>query len=682
MAIYGEKYYYHFKDENETSYRVSIQPKYYGGTSLDLSNHVGPLPFIISIPVKSKTNTMHPTGARFQIYSNGTSFRDLYTVDPLGVRVILSHYSAGVYRTKWTGYLSVESYTEPFDSDDVLLEFTCNDGLDALDRIKYFPEVGNPLTKGLGTIRSVLLNCFTHLDYSNVFVVNTLMEQHETLAYNLFSRLVDLSRYIDEDGESKTLYWVLENTLKSLGLCYQKSGPYIFIYMPGALNVSGPLTYYVFSSSLYYSSTETMYNYIDKASAHFDFLEAKQSLSIKSGFNEIVHNYNPYPHGLFFFDDLDLADWENQGPEQVSNDTFIGWWDDDDAEINEILATNGITLHRLAEDSNMNRGAYVQMMGNSEATKGDKALAVYWPTPDGNLCVIDINSGYVWADGENLGYKFSFKYADGKYLDDYSIEHTDKKITSVKFKLSVKIGSKWGVLQTGSDFIFNMTSDTEVVNTITITNNNDTVLGEDLDIILRLRNINQSGLSELKIYDYFIAYDEDDVVQYASGYGYLLFWDFEALPGELEVNKKAIETIGKTDIDYINSDKVKVIFGDKRTGGSLDRGMLWVNSTTPTSQWFLLGETTYLSLAEMMLRFYLSQYTNPYLQLTCKITGCAMYPHLNASLNYALTPLCVLMDSTNLPGKKLLVAGGEYNVAAGEFDGIFEELNQITENIL
>lgn len=675
---YAEKYRLEWLDDSGNLKFLKILFKDYVGTIADLSEQGYSQPFVINIKETLPHDQIVSTGATMRFYKGGIDFSDLFTVDPFGIRVDV--YGYGGY-LEWSGFVGVEAYFESYVDDDPLIEVTLNDGLAGLERVPFFANTGNPLEIGLLKVSEVLKTILEPLNYTYVVVVANMVEASSANVYNFINNYVDGANYVDEDFNSMTMLEVLEAVMATYRLTFWNTGRVIWLFNRSACYYNGAnIAYHKLSHDFDYLSSGAFDNRLNKQAADFDYLNSSQTKSLVAGFNKIILKYTPYPHHLWYWDSLnDVAEWVATNWLVISGGICVNF-----VRPNPDTSAYGLTYKLSDTAYNDNQGGYVfQVTSNEDATRGDKAIGVYYPTFEGYTDVVTIAGGNVWASGDNLGVKFKVCYADGIYNPIYEGTPPSKKVVKYVFRVRIKIGTKWAV-QSGTTNVLNMTGTTAANCDIIVDNISEFAVNEWLDCTIFLKQITESGHIQVQIYDYIRVYADDATEIFTSIYSFLLFKDLEALPGEKPIDESVIESEAKTAINYLNELKVDIIHSDRRDGGCLDRGMLWANITTPTTEWKLTGESEYISHRQMIARYLLSQYTNITRRAQATIVGPTMFGGRGYSLaNFytgILCPVSVIIDSA--VGGQLMVAGGNIDLQTNEFtDGVFIEVKPVSENI-
>lgn len=189
-------------------------------------------PLVIEWEHTDKEEVVCGSSATLQIVSPGDrTYEDLYIIAPGSVRMDV--YRNGVFY--WSGTLDPEFYEEPyafFNEYEVSLTFS---DFGILDRFKY-------TMTGTRTLQELV----EHAVYKSGINYKSLDQQHITTSLSdggPAMTLADLSlhseNFYDEDGDSSTLYEMLESILQPLGLRIQQKNGTVWVYDLNGLYTQG-----------------------------------------------------------------------------------------------------------------------------------------------------------------------------------------------------------------------------------------------------------------------------------------------------------------------------------------------------------------------------------------------------------------------------------------------------------
>lgn len=189
-------------------------------------------PLVIEWKRTDKHEVICGSTATLTVASPGDrTYEDLYTIAPGSIRMdVLQN---GILY--WSGTLDPEFYEEPYAYDkqyEVTLTFS---DFGILDRLKY------NLT-GMHTIQDILLQALQQSRISYVELNQTYLSSF--LAKDNRATLDKISvrsdNFYDEDGESNTLYEIIEGMLQPLSLRMVQRGGRIWIYDLNGLYMNAP----------------------------------------------------------------------------------------------------------------------------------------------------------------------------------------------------------------------------------------------------------------------------------------------------------------------------------------------------------------------------------------------------------------------------------------------------------
>jgi len=239
-------------------------------------------------------------------------FLDLYTVD-------LKKYKIKLYLNNdliWVGWLDPEMYEETYSEyRNYPIQFTANDGIALLDRIKYINPTTTARYEGIDTAYNVITRCLalTELEYNALYIVTNkqLVEKDDTLVpiieeeTVLHQLLVHQGNYYDELGDPMTLKETVNSILQSLGLQMRLNpkDASLYIYDVNTLAESSDMIVKEYSTTdwsyVAFTTVPHIANIYD-IRYDMDYTGTGQSFTFTDPVNNLQLNYSKYSIGKIF----------------------------------------------------------------------------------------------------------------------------------------------------------------------------------------------------------------------------------------------------------------------------------------------------------------------------------------------------------------------------------------------
>ncbi|MBA7527242.1 hypothetical protein ES705_19417 [subsurface metagenome] len=357
------QYFHEFRDTNDFLCRVDIMKD---AAALDTELEGEPSPFKIIYPgIKDKLDPVRGSGVELNLYSaTDRQLLNLFTADIQEYRI--KYWVDDIWNNHnltWFGYLDSEQYSEDYSSlTDYPVQFTGNNGLGLLDKIKFYDTGDIPYT-GLKTqwdVLEIILTKWGLLDLVTKIKVylSTTSDYitpiaEETIFHDTY---VSCANYYDEDGEPMSCREVLEAILRPYGAFLTMIGTEILITDLHTLATDAGYTWKVYDNTLTYDTTEASETIGDIET--IGYYKGGAKLDMQSGRNTQVVKYSPYaPDELdsrIQWNGLPEGEGSNMTFETGSEPTFVevdyGWdstfWSTDgiDPESHDITAIDGWTF--------------------------------------------------------------------------------------------------------------------------------------------------------------------------------------------------------------------------------------------------------------------------------------------------------------------------------------------------
>ncbi len=314
---WNTKFYHEFYDSNDLLCRVDILED---GTPSAVELEGQASPFNIIFPeIKDKLEPVRGSGCELNLFSaTDRQLLSLFTAEMMQYRIKYTVATA----TIWFGYLDSEQYSEDYSQlTDYPLQFTGNNGLGILDRIKFLDGANN--YTGLKTQWEVLTAIFNKwglLDYVTAIKVKIATDSAyftigatETIFHKTY---IKCANYYDEDNEPMSCREILEAILAPYGAFLTIIGTEILIVDLHTLGTNSGFTWKVFDNTLTYDTTEASEAIGDIET--IGYYETGAKLDMVTGRNMQTVKYSPYA----VEDVEDDIQWNGDYTEPGSNMTF------------------------------------------------------------------------------------------------------------------------------------------------------------------------------------------------------------------------------------------------------------------------------------------------------------------------------------------------------------------------
>lgn len=294
---YQKKYYFSFKDLNESLHLVELWHNTESVISAEeIKGHMNP--FAVEMPeLDHKFQVVRGTGCQINLLSETDMkfFTGLYHVNPTDFMV--KHYIGGVIN--WLGYLNAEMMTEPYDIDfNYQVSITGNDGFSLMDRFSFVQSDGTNYT-GLKTKFDILQIIFAKIgllftEY-RIALSTTFAGQGSGIDKTiLHESYIDCANFYDEDDKPMSLRAVIDSILSPYAATIRAESGMIYITDIHTLASVSSINYRQFAMS---TGAYSGYIEIDnmKSIGVIGYKGTGTSIERSGGVNRQVVAYSPYP---------------------------------------------------------------------------------------------------------------------------------------------------------------------------------------------------------------------------------------------------------------------------------------------------------------------------------------------------------------------------------------------------
>ena len=680
---YTTKYRILFADRDGIEYRGDLQYDGYVGSITELSGSGQTC--LIDYSMDNKFTPINGSGCTLMFLNDGTvDAEDLFAIGIYDIRLVIERNQLGWNRI-WSGYVNTEAFEEDYTWDEGEISITANDGLNAIEREKYFSGtdvddaglVIKPWALGTDTITNVIANCISNFDIARVF---TIVDVAGSVS-DFDSLSVDLSNYVDEDGESMSKREVLQSILEPLTLRIYSFGYATWIVDPCILGITAANTpYKAYSKTMVRAVVDDgIYDKYMNISGQQEvtFLDGNQSMRLNGGLETFVSNYSAYPDtkkivpynpseitilspvwssavnftnkdGSYWYLTNQLQTYTDFGLTQSTNGFMSSYYEGDTAPINP---EDG--LYGLAITNSFNEGLSVA------------------PNED----TLIISGGYLPATTDTITLQFEVTLANYTTVA--------YPITGVELPIRVKIGNKWA----SRSFYNILTMDGTSESTITVRSNRTENAQENKAVfVLEISGITEGGRFQLEFgrnTSFRTSSDGGQTFNWGTYVGTLFndcvvfIHDITTTINGTEVNEDDVEYKTESGVDFLKSESVEINNSSRRVNGCLDRGA-FVNSNGEHETFF--SRTSFPqsgSIGLTMAKGVMANYEVPFRTLNATLRGDALLKN-TTSYSYQpdgiFNPISVIQDTANLGSKKFLFAGGEIDLIEKTFSGSWDEI--------
>ena len=159
-------------------------------------------------------------------------YQDLFTQDDNKYKVIQYHHNGSSYVANWQGYIAPSLYSEPYQSLPYIVTVQCIDNLASLSSKYFLGQSGNSFTGRL-SITQILARCLYNTGLNlNIRIASHIFETNQTNSTTTTpfeQTFVNMSAYIDDEGNVKTCREVLEYVLTPFAARVIQSGGYWYV---------------------------------------------------------------------------------------------------------------------------------------------------------------------------------------------------------------------------------------------------------------------------------------------------------------------------------------------------------------------------------------------------------------------------------------------------------------------
>lgn len=192
--IYGLKYTIPFKTLSDLDCVVELHEVDYTGATIELK--AGATPLVIDTETVDVLEPMRGSGATIEVFG-GSYLQDLYTSNPLGIRVIVRAENV-VY---WVGYVIQDTFSQDFSNPEFTYQIECVSGLSALKNKKF------SWANSSFSFLDIIKDAFSIAGYKNALLTDTVRSTYTGNIYSDFG--LATANFIDELGEVDTYYDIL-----------------------------------------------------------------------------------------------------------------------------------------------------------------------------------------------------------------------------------------------------------------------------------------------------------------------------------------------------------------------------------------------------------------------------------------------------------------------------------------
>lgn len=686
---YSTKYKIEFADLNKLEYTIEIQQDDYIGSITKFEPAAKTLS--IEYPVTDIYEPLSPAGATIEFYNNGVDVTDLYTINPFENRVLIKNNTGQILHTY---YISEESYNENYANLNTNISITLNDGINGLNRKKYFTDTTQPQSKGREKISNIINECLIDLSFDFINVSTNIYHQNDTNFTDILTtKYIDLSNFIDEDGESMSKKDVLFEILKSYGLVLKISNNQVWIYAPNNL-LDDMITFKQFTNDFSFEMQELYIPNKLILNEDFYFVNKSQEMEILAGFSKIIFNYSPYSDEkkLIPFD-TDFSNWFDDYSDFLSTTWVDNYSDDSDDKTGYYFReASNFSLNNVVFN-NLNGGAFFQIVsGESTETPTETDFfdnnyfgIINYSNANIDDVSITINGGYInplsSLDNNILMIKFKAK--------QFSPAVINVTLNMIKIPYRLKVGDKYAQ-QDGTGHL-TLDSLTPVICWAISKDLSNDIRFKEMDFYIQIEDIEFGGNFVLEFMHEVQIYDLNENWEWIE---WNYFDDFSSsMIGirdfSVECNYKSlptddIEYISYSSIDFSKEKKIELNISDKINGelNVLNRGVLTNNDGSLCSNWKFKNDADYTySLTDLISRIFLSQFGNSYRRLTATIsTNYTMFEKYGNTYSNVIMPFSTIKDVNYQGDRQFLNVGGSYNVVNQLYNGTFDEIKEISED--
>jgi len=724
---YGVKYRIGFADVDDQPYQVDIEFDGYSGGITTLDGVGGSL----SIAYEDSDNKFNPvngSGCSLGFYNDGTlSAEDFFVVGAYDVRVMVTRYNAEAddYLDVWGGYLNPEVFEEDYSWSEGSITLTANDSLSAIKREKYFTgaDVGTdglvikPWALGTALAKDVISEC---LDVGIFYRIYTMVDtQGATSEFEDME--VDLSNYVDEDGESMNKREVLESILEPYTLRAYIFGFACWIIDPtlmAATDATVPFKAYSGTFVAIPLEDGVYSKDFDISSGDLRFLDGDQTVSLVGGFKTMISNYSAYPDEKkivpFQPDEIVMRDYEPWVYNAYTNGEG-GYFYRRANLVVDWFALYGVTFNTL-------NGYISEYKTSTDGVTPEKFSGKNWfmisnscydhenqSNTDPDEETVKISGGWIPKNDDVITVKFDV------LVDATSVRPT-MKTNIIEIPIQFKVGSKYGVMSAG---VIDSWSSSPVTNLVGVDARLHNEAGDGMRTILPIdydfKNVPESGMVEL-IFGRRTYLQLIDQTLYAVDMGtlwtadmsggtpytfwalysdlILMFGDFEMFINNTEISDEDLEYKTESGVDFINKHTIEINNSSRRVNGILDRGA-FINENGEHETYFSRDSFPQSgSIGLTMAKAYMGNYETPYRKINATLgTTGDMFRNdadvvsellIPLSIDNVFTPLSIIQDTSHLGTKRFIFSGGTIDLLnktiRGTWDEIFDANYTITED--
>ncbi len=694
---FQEKYYFTFKGLDDVDYRFELWENT-GATLTATEIRASVNPFVVTYPEFNLFDPVRGSGCQINLLSEyDRQFIGLYTPDFMQYQIRFKK-NGGIC---WFGYLDSELYSEPFDSiDNYPVSFTGTDGLALLERIYYLGNGGVEYT-GVVSQWTVLSNILQKLEciWSAVFVKISTTTDEFTLGSDetIFHKtLIRNENWYNEDGEPETCRRVLEEILRPYGASLIITDNMLFITDINTL-LSGSTIFQHFSSiDFTYINDQNIDMNIGDLS-DIGFSSTNQNLKIVSAINKQVVSYSPYKlNEIINFEAT--KDFSDISSTTTTGQTNYQW--------TETIYNSAVTWEA---SGNGKFASYIGVDGEGEGEKDSYLkLTPYGYLPylnESNLSYTLIKPLPIFLPSENYRLKIEMEIFP-RFSNDLDPAETTQNVRFITIHTRLKIGDKKYNYISGKPMNYGDTSGWVYMDST------------DLDCRLLFEDKSNSGVeityspldekwTSLKYNKTLTMGDgiEDDIIQkvdfsiplsfpYINGgsleftiYNYNVFdMDLNELNSTIidlrikniklsivsskdeAVNSKNVEYIGRLNPQYKNEgSKITTYCGYNITNHPTELGGLFqfIDRVSLPDYYVSLSGWTRASVTDnienLFLRSLVSNYENPFIELSCSIN------RIDKIVGY--------LTYNNYLSKNLMITSCTHNFAEATTEIITHEIN-------
>lgn len=229
---YGEKYKLEWRSPmreqllytvsiSEQGYSGALKPIYATGDGITITQ--GGRDDSELTPIKASEATIN-----FLALDNSTIYEELFSLDPMQYRVSIAETRGNITYTKWVGYLSTGSYSQPYAKPPYPITLKANDGIATLKSKMYSNADGTRYTS-TRSVKSLIEHLLSPLGMGvRVWGFNSISPGDDSASALNKMYITDESVYMAFNYEIPSYYDVLSEVLATFGLqVFQSKGSWV-----------------------------------------------------------------------------------------------------------------------------------------------------------------------------------------------------------------------------------------------------------------------------------------------------------------------------------------------------------------------------------------------------------------------------------------------------------------------